>query len=189
MKKKTPAPPGLSWSCWEQQLGPLVHRKPGLHVIVYVKCELGQWTCSSGEVSPEKGEGKASSVRTHLESSTSQSWLFLLEILAHSILYSDTLNSHQLRLALQKYWHQSQIHQSMYVFNVIQMLLLAPYVHPWWTVHQCSIQHRKWRQKLTGNAVAAAKGELWMGRTSTAVNGKAGWWLGFMVTLNLCNSL
>ena len=47
-------------------------------------------------------------------------------------------------------------------------------------------------KRQTGNAVAAAKGELWMGRTSTAVNGGVGWWLGFIVTSNLykiCNNM
>ena len=28
-----------------------------------------------------------------------------------------------------------------------------------------------------------------MGRTNTAVNGEVGWWLGFMITSNLYNSL
>ena len=60
-------------------------------------------------------------------------------------------------------------------------------------VDKCNKVHRK---QLTGRAVAAAKEELWIGRTSTAVKGELYWWrlllfmlfgcrlFMFMVTLN-----
>ena len=42
---------------------------------------------------------------------------------------------------------------------------------------------------FTGSAVAAAKGELWMGRTRTAVKGEARWRLLGFIIASLCNSL
>ena len=44
-------------------------------------------------------------------------------------------------------------------------------------------------KQITGSAVAAAKGELWMGRTRTAVKGEARWRLLGFIIASLCNSL
>ena len=88
-----------------------------------------------------------------------------------------TFNGHRIKLVFHKYCHLSQIQQcvihtlcSVYVQYTLYtdtslgtLLVLHHY-----------IQHGIIMISITGNAVAAAKGELWMGRTNTAVNGEVG---------------